>query len=411
VACDLDLVNPNAPTESEVVGDLAGVLAVAVGMQGQFAETVDDYLVTNSLVTDEWGTQSRALASYISLLTGTDFDASYLVVETPWARSYQTIKSANTVLAGTGGSELGPGLGAGVRAIARLFKAMSYGMLIQQYEEVPIELTVTGSLPRPRAEVMDTILALLESARADLEPVTDAELAGFRTRVEAPGFNTRNTVNAMLARYYLIDGQYDAAITAADRVPLNVLSVFTYVAPGRNPVENLAFQLSYVAALESFVSQAEVLDRRPDYWVDTAAPRPTANPADTLLRPLRKYSTPLESFPVYLPDEMKLIKAEAFARTSRFAEAAALVNEVRTQTTSSVDEPVAGLPPLPALLLDTEAELLAEIARQRRYELYEQGLRWEDTRRFGTALTTVPTLEFLPIPEQECDVNPANPCG
>ena len=60
--------------------------------------------------------------------------------------------------------------------------------------------------------------------------------------------------------------------------------------------------------------------------------------------------------------------------------------------------------------LDTEAELLAEIARQRRYELYEQGLRWEDTRRFGTALTTVPTIPFLPIPQQECNANPQRIC-
>jgi hypothetical protein len=86
----------------------------------------------------------------------------------------------------------------------------------------------------------------------------------------------------------------------------------------------------------------------------------------------------------------------------------ALINEVRTQTSSSVDEPVAGLP---LVVLVTQAEHLAEIARQRSYELYEQGLRWEDTRRFGTALTSTPTMMWLPPPRQECDANPGNPCG
>jgi hypothetical protein len=406
--CDLDLTNPNAVDEQEVVADPDGVLAVAVGMQSQFAFTIDDYLVTNALVTDEWGTRTLALPSYISLLTGQGIDATFLVVEAPWFGSYRTISSANTVLAGAQNANFGPALGAGVTALAKLFKAMAFGMLIQQYESVPIEVTTAGSLPQPRAVVLDTILTLLESARTDIANVADADLAGFRQRVLGTGFDLRNTIDAMLARYYLVGGRYNDAIAAADRVALNVLSVLTYAAPTRNPVENLAFQLNYVGGLQSFINQAEAGDRRPAYWLNTTAPLLPSNPPDTLIRPLRKYSTPTETFPVYLPDEMKLIKAEALARTNRLAEALVLVNEVRTQASSTVDEPVAGLPPI---VLATQAEILAEIARQRRYELYEQGMRWEDTRRFGTAVTVVPTITWLPIPQQECDVNPANPCG
>src|SRR5688500_19528079 len=100
--------------------------------------------------------------------------------------------------------------------------------------------------------------------------------------------------------------------------------------------------------------------------------------------------------------------ADVYALTNQLVESLARVNYVRTQTSSTIDEPVAGLPPV---VLTTQAQILAEIARQRRYELYMQGLRWEDTRRFGTAVTTTPTLLFLPIPQQECDVNPASPCG
>jgi len=406
--CSLELTNPNSPTEEAVVTNLDGLLAVAVGMQGQYAQAIDDYLVTNSLVTDEWGTRTAALISYQSLLTGQNFDDSYLVVSAPWAASYSVIKSANTVLAGADQVGLGAGLRAGTVSIAKLFKAMAFGMLIQQFEEVPVVVTTEGSVPQPRAVVMDTILSLLESARADIASVTDNDLAGFRTRVAGTGFDLRATIDAMLARYYLIAGRYDDAITAANRVSPTVLSVLSYPTPTRNPVENLSLQLVYVAGLNSFATQAEAGDRRPNYWLNTTIPGPNANPVDTTLRFLRKYSTPNEPFPLWLPDEMKLIKAEAYARTSRLTEALALVNEVRTQTSSTVDEPVAGLPPV---VLLTQAEILAEIARQRRYELYEQGLRWEDTRRFGTAVTTTPTLLFLPIPQQECDVNPANPCG
>lgn len=406
-ACNLELTNPNSPTEEAVVSDLNGVLAVAVAMQGQFAQAIDDYMVTNSLITDEWGTQTRSLISYQSLLTGQNFDASYGVVLAPWAASYSVIKSANTVLSGADQVGLGAGLRAGTVATAKLFKAMAFGMLIQQYEKVPVVVSTGGSVPQPRAVVMDTLLTLLESARSDVAAVSDADLAGYRSRVAGTGFDLRNTIDAMLARYYLIAGRNNDAIAAADRVNLNTLSVLAYPAPTRNPIENLSFQTLYVAGLQSFATQAESGDRRPAYWLNTAA-APFKGVPDSVLLPLRKYSTPNEPFPLYLPDEMRLIKAEAYARTNRFVESLAMINAVRTQTSSAVDEPVAGLPPV---ALVTQDQLLAEIARQRRYELYEQGLRWEDTRRFGAALTTSPTVPFLPIPQQECDVNPANPCG
>ena len=407
-ACDLDLTNPNNPTEEDVITDLDGLIAVAVGMQGQFAQSIDDYMVTNSLVTDEWGTRTLALISYQSLLTGQNFDPGYDVVSAPWSNSLAVIKSANTVLTGADQVGMGAGLRAGTVATAKLFKAMALGMMLQQYQNVIITISIEGSTPQPRAVVLDTVLTLLESARSDIAGVSDADLAGYRSRVAGTGFDLRNTIDAMLARYYLIAGQYTNAIAASDRVSRTILSVLSYPTPGRNPIENLSLQLAYVAGLRSFASQAETGDRRPNYWLNTTIPGPNANPPDTLLYFLRKYSTPQESFPLYLPDEMKLIKAEALARTNQLAAAMVLVNEVRTQTSSTVDEPVAGLP---AVVLLTQSQVLAEIARQRRYELYMQGMRWEDTRRFGTAVTVTPTLTWLPIPTRECDVNPANPCG
>jgi hypothetical protein len=409
-ACSLDLENPNAPTGSEVVTNADGVFAVTVGMQEQFAQTIDDYMVTNSLITDEWGTRGIALISYISLFTGENFDDSYLVVQSPYANSYQVIRSANTALSGADQVQLGAGTTAGVRATAYLFKAMALGFLVQQYGDVPVDVVEGGGTPRPRDEVLDTVLVLLERARTELNAVTDADLATFRSRAIPAGFDLRNTVDAMLARYYLMDGQYDAAITAANRVNPSVLSVLEYPAPTRNPIENLAFQLNYVGGLQSFADEAEPGDQRPAYWLNLAAGALAANPPDSVLKPLRKYSDRSDPFPVYLPDEMKLIKAEAHTRLQQFTLAAPLVNEVRTQTSSPVSEPLAGLPALPLTALDTEAELLAQIAYERRYELYMQGLRWEDTRRFGTALTTDPTFDYLPLPQSECQTNPSAGC-
>jgi hypothetical protein len=408
-ACDLELTNPNAPSSEQVVASADGVLAVTVGMQAQFAQSIEDYVVPSSLATDEWGTRTRALISWITLFTGDNFDQGFGTVAAPYSNSYQVIRSANTALAGAESVQLGTATAAGVTATSRLFKAMALGWLVQIYEQVPVDVA-QGAVPKERAEVLDTVLTLLEQARSDIANVSDADLATFRTRALGPGIDLRNTINAMLARYYLIDQQYDAAIAAANRVDPNVLSVLRYPAPTRNPIENLAFQLEYVGGLQSFVNAAQPGDRRPAYWVNTAAAAVPANPSDSIVKPLRKFSTPNEAFPLYLPDEIKLIKAEALARTNALPQAAALVNEVRTQTSSSVDEPVAGLPPLPASALDTQNELLAAIAYERRYELFMQGLRWEDTRRLGVALTTTPTFPFLPLPLTECQVNPNSGC-
>ncbi|HEY9517499.1 MAG TPA: RagB/SusD family nutrient uptake outer membrane protein, partial [Gemmatimonadaceae bacterium] len=269
--CDLDLENPNAPPESEVVSSVDGMFALAVGMQGQYATSMDDYLVTNSLATDEWGTQTKALISYQSIFTGDNFDNSYLIVEAPWANSYGTIKSANTILANVDQLGLGTGLHNQFTALAKLFKAMSFGMLIQQYESVPVVAGTSGASLQPREVVLDTILDLLHGASDDMAQVTDADISLTRNRLLGTGFDIRNTVNAMLARYSLIAGKYDEAIDAASSVNLAVLSVFSFPPPTRNPVENLAFQAGYVGVLKSFVDEAESGDQRPAYWADVAA--------------------------------------------------------------------------------------------------------------------------------------------
>ena len=400
--CELDLANPNAVTEDVVLSDVNGVVALAVGMQGQFAQSVEDYLVPVSLITDEWGTRTRSLLSYQSLLTGLSFENTYDVVNTPYVATYQIAKSANTLLRATDQLDLGTGFEAGIRALAKLFKAMALGQAAQEYSVLPTDVNVAGGAPKPRTEVFDTVIALLESARNDIVTVPDSALAGFRSRVLGAGIDIRNTIDAMLARYNLYRGNYQAAIAAATRVSPVVLSVLQYPGATVNPVFGLAISLQYVGGLATFVNGAEPGDRRPSYWLQTTVAAIPGNPADTLTYTLRKYSTANEPFPIYLPDEMKLIRAEAEARLGNLANARDLINQVRTQASSSVDEPVAGL-----LVVNPSdlASILRQIAYERRYELYMQGTRWEDVRRLQ--LSVVTPFPFLPLPAQECRNNPS----
>lgn len=406
-ACDLDLINPNAPSEEEVLSSVDLFLTTAVGIQSQYAENVLVFVRAPALVTDEWGTQTRALAADVSLVSGTP-DPAFGVVADPFAASYRIARTADILVATAPTLTLSTGLQAGVTSLSKLLKAMAIGNLVLQYERVPTNFSTTGALPQSRDVVLDSVLANLESARADIAGVSDADLAAFRARVLGSGFDLRNTIDAMLARYYLLDGQYQKAIDAAARVNLGVLSTLAYPNPGVNPVWNYYGGLQYVGTRKAFFTEAQAGDQRPQYWADRTT-RFIGNPDSVYA--FNRYGNRNDPYLLYVPDEMRLVQAEAYTRLNNLDRARDLVNAVRTQCTAAVAEPVACLPALPTEELDTQAELFTEILHQRRYELYAQGLRWEDLRRLEQYTTKRPSIRFLPYPQSECERNPANPCG
>ncbi|HUP90089.1 MAG TPA: RagB/SusD family nutrient uptake outer membrane protein, partial [Longimicrobiales bacterium] len=409
-ACDLDVTNPNQPTEEQILSNSEGLIALGVGLQGQFAQSIDDYVIPPALVTDEWGTKTRALLSYQSLLTGLSFENTYDIVANPYANTYQTVRTANTMLTALPGSGFTGAFAAGYSALAKTYKAMALGYASLIFEKLPVNAEAAGGVPKPRAEVQDSVLALLLSARTELQAVTDGELATFNARLlPVTGFNLRNVINAMIARYSLFRGLNQQANDAAALVPATSLSTLNYPAPTVNPVQNLGFGLIYIGGLRSWVTAAEAGDRRPNYWLNTTAATFTGTP-DSTMYDFRKYTGVNDPFPIYLPDEMKLIRAEAQARLGSLTNAIDLINQVRTQATSTIDEPVAGLPALTAAQLPDLNAVLRQIAIERRYELYMQGLRWEDIRRLGTAASAV-TFTFLPLPAVECRANPNAGCS
>jgi hypothetical protein len=251
--------------------------------------------------------------------------------------------------------------------------------------------------------------------------LTQAQLDSVRGRV-LDAINLPNTINAMLARYYLFDGQYQNAITAAQRVPLNSVSLLNYPGTQINPLFQYMSlgQLRYVGARREFFTEAEPSDRRPTYWADRvpSAANSTSGTPDSAFS-FRAYGGARnDAYPLYLPDEMRLIQAEAYARLGNLPEAARLINEVRSQglnlindvCTPSAVEPVGCNRPLAAELLDTEAEVFRAVLYERRYELFNQGLRLEDLRRLAAFTTDRPAAQFLPFPQSECDRNPNAGC-
>lgn len=406
--CDigLDLTNPNTATEQTATSSVEGMIATSLGMQDQFATSVLTYVRAPALITDEWGTGSRSLGADQSLFLGVDIDPAFGVVSAPYYVTYRVARSADVVINGVPKLQgLSAGFAAALIANAKLFKAMALGMAAQQYARLPLNADPRGGVPVPREQVFAEVIALLESARAGVAPFSTADLSGFTSRAVSPGFDLRNTIDAMLARYYLYTNQYQRAIDAAARVNLGVVSLLTYPDPAVNPIYSYSVTLGYVAPLRSWANEAEPGDMRVPFWVDLTAPAPPANPPTLQLVAFEKYSNRNDAFPVYLPGEMLLIQAEAHARLGDLVTAVGLINQVRTKT-GTANTPGAELPPVSALVLDTEAEVLAQIAYERRYELFSQGLRWEDLRRLGQFVGRQPKAAFLPMPQDECQTNP-----
>ena len=412
-ACNtsLDLTNPNSPTEQAALSSVDGVVATSLGMQAQFAVSTLIYVRAPALVTDEWGTASKALAADLSLFTGEGIDPSYGVVSEPYYVTYRVGRTADAIINAVpaiGG--LSAGFTAGLTANAKLFKAMALGMAALQYAQLPLTSSIAGSTPVPRAQALAEVIRLLESARSDIQPSSDADLAGFTTRALTSSFDLRNTIDAMLARYYLYTAQYSKALEAANRVDLTKVSLLTFPDPDLNQIYNYSVVAGYVAPLKSWADQAEPGDKRVGFWVDTTGTKPNGNPPTLKLVPFKFYGVRNAPFPVYLPGEVLLIRAEVEARTNSLPVAIADINAVRTKA-GTANTPGAQLPALTALQLDTQDKVLKQIAYERRYELFSQGLRWEDLRRLGTLVGVQPKAAFLPMPQGECNTNPNANCG
>jgi starch-binding outer membrane protein, SusD/RagB family len=417
-ACDLDLQDPNIPTEEAVITSPATLAQTAVGLQAEYSNQFDAPVYVTGMVTNELGANTATFESFRVLDTGSepatnDFGAS----TSPWAGQYRVVRVADIVINNAGNVGFGPGTTSGLLALGKLYKAMALGNLIQIYERIPIEVGPSIRNPQfaERTAVLARIIALLEEAEAHLAQTPAS--AEFNSQILAPGFNLPNTIRAMRARYALIAGDLTKANAAAASVDLNVWSEFRFSASDANPFWNLAVNGGNSTSMRpkrQFRLNAEAGDGRVAYWVTPAALQGFAAPLDEFNR----YSDRTHSYPAYLPGEMRLIRAEVAARENRLLDALTFVNQVRTQCTSPVPEPLACLPALALADVPTQAAMLAEILKQRRYELYLQHLRWSDLRRFGQPVK----FQWMPVPITECDRNtntptalctpqPANPAG
>jgi len=408
-ACSLDLTDPNSPNEQDIVTDANGLIEVARGLQAEWGNELVDPVYIDALVTDEIGAIPQAFESYRLVDAGAPVSNDLGPSTETWSGMYDVVQIADIVLTNAPDVPMEPGTRSGLLVLGRLFKAMSFGSLLQVYERIPLDVGL-DNLDAPfatREEGLAAVLQLLNEARSQLQATPLS--TEFMSDVLEPGLDLGNTIDAMIARYSLIAGDLAGAAAAAARVDLGVLSEARFSANDANPLWNMWYNSGNAYRMrpeDRFRLEAEPGDGRVAYWVAEAAVAGSTEPLDNFV----KYSVREHAWPFYLPDEMRLIRAEVAARQGDLASALELVNEVRTPCASTLDEPVACLDALDASYVPTQEAMLAQILHEREYELFLQGVRWSDLRRMGVT----PKYAFMMVAETECERNPSAPaelCG
>jgi hypothetical protein len=299
------------------------------------------------------------------------------------------------------------------RGEALFLRGLMYSVLTAWHGDVPIMNDPARGVDEnslvarsPQADVYAMIVTDLEEAATLLSPTL------------RDGRATQGAANALLARVYLEMGSNALARDRATAVISNTAydlvddyaSIWTskfsdesiFELPfSINNSNSLAFwyfpaslggRLGYAPTAE-FYNAFEAGDERRDAQIGIEGGQ----------RYARKYfrvANGDDNVVVLRLAEMYLIRAEANARLNADpAVVRADIDIVRDR---------AELAPLPATV-DTQAELLDAILRERRFELAYEGLRFFDLRRHGVAMTVlgIPAERLLfPIPQGERDVNP-----
>lgn len=404
-SCTKDYINPNAATEDQVFSSPQGLTGVAVGLQRVYtagrASSLYNRVTINGLVTKELIVLNQGnTGEYQLQLGGGSVDGTNSLVSGLWTSSNKIIYDADNVIAGAQGLA-DKGYASGLIGYASLFKSLALGDLSMFWEKVPAGIGLNVGFI-DRAQGFAKAITVIDEALAAIN--ANAISSAFTANVPA-GIDLPNALHALKARYSLYTGNYATALSEANAASLTVKSTFNFTTVNLNPIFETATSTNNVtAAIDNTTLglpaglQPDPADKRLPFYTTTAY-------ASKILGFGAASTTP---WPVYLPGEMTLIKAEAYARQASPDLVNALIelNKVVTKTPASDIFGVgADLPPLVAL---TQPQILDQIYKHRSIELYMSGLKLEDMRRFQRS-TTERTRNLLPYPFLERDNNPNTP--
>jgi hypothetical protein len=427
VSCDLTPTNENNPTEEQALSSAEGIRALAVGMQEFYATDALNATVPRGVsITSREIAINNTFSNLVEMEAGGgNLSTSNANVEAIWSDNYRVVRMAEDLIENAPQVNLSPGTQSGIVATAHVFKAMALGNVALSFEQAPITTSLDGTASFvPRQQVLQESITLLNDALTTLNDTAPPE--DFATSIlsisvsnnATPVEGLRNVIHAYRARFNLLAGNDQAAIDASTQVDPTVQVTFSYNDQSQNPYWQELVQSGDLALRDNLGSDLiDPDDARIDFFTNPSDETSTPNGLE-IESPAGFFATASTPAPLFVPDEMILIRAEAkLNQGGPLSEVVSAIDSVRTDLGPAPYGITAELPSYSQTGRPTnEAALQTEILRQRRAELYLQGLALADRRRLGPDVSdreNPPFSErarnFYPYPDQESRNNTNTP--
>lgn len=405
-----EYLNPGQASNESVVTNTNGLISLCNGLQYRYSvgrqSPVYASITANGLSTNELLVLNQGNTDEATLQAGKNsVIGNNAVVSRLWEQSHIVKANADLIFQNIGivGD---PSTKNAILCYANLYKGLALLQLGTYWEHAPLVVEAKASFST-REQVLAEAAKLFEdgSVAAAGSPV-------FSTLFQS-GIDFANTFNALKARTYTMLGNSDKALEAANKVDLTKKSEFFYDDIARNPIFDVSYSNVNVCepidaklGLSGSLAPTDT-DGRVLFYLKSKTFTTTANEGKGF------FNANSTKIPVYLPGEVLLLKAEAYARKNDLANAVAELNKVLTKTNDvygvNANEPEYSGPV-------NKDDILNEIYRNRCIELFNSGLKLEDSRRFGRPgpkdANFERTRNFYPFPNSERDNNsntPADP--
>ena len=185
-SCDKELLNPSTASETQVVSDVDGLIALANNLPLRYAvgRQSPGYTVitTGGLTTRELRVLNAGNLDEDQLERGgAGVDGANALVRNLWAQ-LNIVKGNSDLILNNLGKVSDPGLKSGLQAYASIYRALAVGTMAQFWQNVTVE-TATNAQFVARDEALRQAIALLESAQTTI--ATTPVSANFNGRVGA----------------------------------------------------------------------------------------------------------------------------------------------------------------------------------------------------------------------------------
>lgn len=402
-----EYTNPSQASDTSVITDANGIIALCNGLQYRYSvgrqSPIYTTITANGLTTNELIVLNAGNTDELYLQSGgATLLGNNAVMSNLWEQSNIIKANANFVLNNVGVIS-DPNTKNVAISFAKLYRGLALLQLGTYWEKAPI--TVEKNAPfSTRNEV------LLEAAKSFEEGTTASATLTSIPSGFVQGIDFKNTFAALTARTYLMIGDLTKAMAAANLVDLTKKSEWRYDEVSKNPIFFVSYSNVNVCepkdlnlGLSGFLTPASS-DGRLLFYVKN-----THNYGKGF------FASNSAKIPIYIPGEVMLIKAECYARQSTpdLTNAIAQLDLVLTKN-ADIYGVNANLPPYSGA--STQTDVLNEIYKNRCIELYNSGLKLEDSRRFVRPAPGTTGAErsrnFYPYPNSERDNNtncPANP--